>query len=241
MEIPVDAVYDYRYLLTRGYPLEHALSIVSLKYFLDKKQRLLLYRCVHSKHYVSVARSKIVRDSSGIEGMVIDFYNILLTNIEMFAKKEVFLCDDCLIRDLRGSKIHADEIPFLSSIFLKIANAIKLIGFRKVIVVADKNISYSMEYLKQFTEIMKNHGIDCQGVLSKTTDKDIIAISTENKDMVVATTDIVIIRSVPRIYPLTNCLVLLYRDEYKVLDISRILGEDCSSCMDKKCIDAINK
>ncbi|ADM28338.1 protein of unknown function DUF434 [Ignisphaera aggregans DSM 17230] len=241
MEIVVDAIYDYRYLLTRGYPIEHALNIVSLKYSLDKKQKLFLYRCVHSKQHAYETKSKIVRDSSEIEGIVMDFYNILLTSIEVFMKKEVFLCDDCLIRDLRGSKIHADEVPFISTIFSRIANAIKLIGFKKVIVVADKNISYSMEYLRLFTEIMNSYGINCYGILSKTTDKDVIAISSENRNIAVATTDIVIIRNALRIYPLINCMISIYRDEYRIFDVSTILGEDCSSYIDKKCIDAIDK
>ncbi len=241
MEITVDAIYDYRYLLTRGYPIEHALNIVSTKYSLNKKQKLFLYRCVHSKQYVYETKSKIVRDSSEIDGIVMDFYNILLTSIELFMKKEVFLCDDCLIRDLRGSKIHADEAPFISTIFSRIANAIKLLGLKNVIVVADKNISYSMEYLKLFIEIVKSYGVNCHGILSKTTDKDVIAISLENTNMAVATTDIVIIRNTLRIYPLINYMISIYRDEYKIFDVSTILGEDCSSYIDKKCIDTIYK
>jgi len=241
MEIAIDAIYDYRYLLTRGYPLEHALNIVSSRYSLNKKQKLFLYRCVHSKQYTYEIRAKIVKDSSEIEGIVMDFYNILLTSIEVFMKREVFLCDDCLIRDLRGSKIHRDEEPFIPSIFSKIANAIRLLGFKKVIVVADKNISYSMEYLRLFTEIMNSYGVDCHGILSKTTDKDVITISSENRDMAVASTDIVIIRNALRIYPLINCMISMYRDNYRIFDVSTVLGEDCSSYIDRKCIDTINK
>lgn len=98
-----EAVRDLRYLLGHGYPRESAVNFVSNHYRLPLHQRHLLARCVFSEAEASRHRSKLVsREMVRGKSLGVDGYNVLITVESILMGREVVLCDDGFIRDLRA-------------------------------------------------------------------------------------------------------------------------------------------
>jgi len=97
-----NAANDIRYLLDRGYPQEGAVGFVCAHYRLDKGSKHLLSRSVLSKE-VSEKRRKKFLPCEMIKGnsVAIDGYNILI-GLESILEKRAFVCDDGVIRDIKG-------------------------------------------------------------------------------------------------------------------------------------------
>ena len=97
-----NAANDIRYLLDRGYPREGAVGFVCAHYRLDEGSKHFLTRSVLSKE-VSEKRRKKFLPCEMIKGnsIVIDGYNILI-GLESILEKRAFVCDDGVIRDIKG-------------------------------------------------------------------------------------------------------------------------------------------
>jgi hypothetical protein len=97
------AAADIRHLLDRGYPLKSAVGFVCAHYRLDMKSRYLLSRTVLSREVSEKRKAKFL-PCDKIEGsnIVIDGYNIII-GMESILEKKAFLCDDGVIRDVRGA------------------------------------------------------------------------------------------------------------------------------------------
>jgi hypothetical protein len=65
----VEAARDYRFLLDRGYPRKPSLDLVAARYMLDRKEKMLLYRCVHSSKDAGLVRGKLL-PPSGILSLI---------------------------------------------------------------------------------------------------------------------------------------------------------------------------
>src|SRR3990172_8547739 len=99
----VDAAFDVRYLLDRGYPKESAVRFVCAHYRLDESQEHLLARSVLAKAVSEQRRKKFLPcDKIKGETIVIDGYNILI-GMESILEKKAFICDDGVIRDIKGA------------------------------------------------------------------------------------------------------------------------------------------
>lgn len=236
LNILLDAVYDYRFLLSRGYPLSQALNIVSQHYLLNEHERLLLFRCVHSLRYVHETIRKIVcpvKKNLGGGILVIDFYNMILTILAMVKSEDIFLCDDCLVRDLRGSKIRSSERILLSKVFNIMADILANYKgiFTEIIIVADKDVSHSLDDVREFSNTLLNsvEGARVTFVLSSTPDSKTISLATNS---IIASTDSVIIENSYRILPLTT-LALQKLGLKPTIDFSSILGYACPFCNSK--------
>ncbi len=101
----IEAVLDFRYLLTRGYNREGALRFVGDHYQLNRYNRLLLYRCVYGEREAEEHRRKIL-STEDVRGrtVAIDGYNLLITVESGLQGKQLILSDDGFIRDL--SAVH---------------------------------------------------------------------------------------------------------------------------------------
>jgi len=133
-----EAAYDYKYLLNRGYTSKSSLDLISGRYKLNREERTLLYRCVHSDSDVEKVRKKVELK----EPLIIDGYNVGLTVLSVLEKDQVFLCDDGFIRDMNaGSK---KSSPRIIDALLLLSSYLKEKGVH-FIVILDSQISKSGE------------------------------------------------------------------------------------------------
>jgi len=230
----IEASYDYRYLLSRGYNYTYALEAVTKRYMLSEIERLLLFRCVHSATYTHETLNKIrCKCCEGLDSaLIIDFYNVILTIVAMMRNEPLFLCDDCLVRDLRGSKLRPSERGLLEKVFDIITSILDNCckGVKRIIIVADKNVSHSLDDVQRFVNTItsKHRDLETSAILSQKSDATIISLSHEIKG-IVATTDAVIIMNSQWILPLTT-IALNYLGMKPLIDFPSLFGFTCPSC-----------
>jgi len=230
-----NAAYDYRFLLSRGYS-SSILDIVAKHYMLDRYEKMLLFRCVHSLSYVYDTMKKLVVpcvNSLNSSILVIDFFNIVLTVLSIIKSECVFLCDDCLVRDLRGAKIRGDEKALLANVYKIIMDVLSTYRnlFNEVVIIADKNVSHSLDYVKSFSNLLSNNvkNIKVSYILSQTPDSETISMA---KHGVVASTDAVIIEKADKVLPLTT-MVLWHIGLEPRIDFPKLFGYYCPFCFKK--------
>jgi len=203
---------------------------------LNSYEKLLLFRCVHSITYSYETLKKIVivyvcPEVVKHNLLVIDFYNILLTVVALIGRRDVFLCDDCLVRDLRGSKLRAGERVFLTESYNILANTLQQLQFfKEIIVIGDKNVSHSLEDIQALTRVLSDRLREVRVSYILTSKPDATTIDfAKMENSVVASTDSVIIEKSHRILPLTT-LVLNNMKIKPLLDFPQLLGLSCPEC-----------
>lgn len=227
----INAAYDYRYLLSRGYPVKPSLDLIATRYSLSRKEKLLLYRCIHTQDYIDKIKSKLVCRSLDNYVLFIDFYNILISVVNMLEGGEVYLCDDCVPRDLRGSKLRNSDSPYIVNALTFIIHVIKMFKPQKVVIVVDKNVSFSLNHIHMFRDILRqitNLRYDYE--LTLTPDKRLIDYSKEYNS-VIATSDFVIMSYSSRIAPISYVVMHLLKinPSYNFADI---FSSECFNCFD---------
>ncbi len=166
----IRAAEDYKYLLNRGYNQKSALDFVTSRYMLTPTERALLLRCVHRDDEAFAIRRKITDSIEGME-LIIDGYNTLLTLVSVFEGRNVYLCDDCIIRDLRSSYIKDFSSPLIIKAINELASFVKTLRPKRVVVVLDKNVSWSGRH----SEVIRNTVPEFEVKLAKKADIEVIA------------------------------------------------------------------
>jgi hypothetical protein len=199
------AAVDIRYLLDRGYPHGGAVAFVCNHYRLNDEARFLLSRAVLSRSVAEKRRGKFL-PCGEIKGnkVVIDGYNIVI-GMESVLNKEAFLCDDDVIRDIKGifrnykASENTEEAVGLILQFLKENNPVY------VYFILDSQISKSGLFATMLGERIQDFGLIGEAKTSKHTDYDL----KSSKD-IVASSDGVIIDEAPRVVNFLSCLVSRY-------------------------------
>ncbi|VVB85009.1 Uncharacterised protein [uncultured archaeon] len=200
------AAADIRYLLDRGYPQEGAVKFVSAHYRLDENATHLLSRAVLARE-VSDKRKKKFLPCDAIKGnsIAIDGYNILI-GLESILEKKAFICDDGVIRDIRGifrnykaSESTGTAIDTILQ-FLKEKNPIY------VCFLLDSQISNSGLLAGKLREKLGEYGLKGDARTSGHVDYDL-----KNSKYIVASSDGVIIDAAESVINFLDCLVTRFR------------------------------
>jgi len=198
----VDAARDYRYLLDRGYPHKLALDTISTRYLLSRRERLLLYRCVHTTRYVRSIRSKTSYPPNG-SSIVIDGYNVFSTIYSILSGEELYLCDDGFIRDLLGIRTRVALAVNIETIN-RIISLIKwFIDGHETYIVLDANVSRSGELASRLRELLPNANI----VVARKADIKVLKLS---RDRWVISSDAVILEKAHKVYDLAGYIARRY-------------------------------
>ncbi len=213
----LDAMEDYRYLLNRGYKAKGALNLVTARYLLTREERLLLYRCVHSQADADRIRSKIVNNLTG-EKLAVDGYNAIITVAALVEGRTLYLCDDGIVRDLRGARIKDFSSPSLLRAIGLLKDHISAQSPAEVVLVLDKSVSMSAEHAK----MMRRETPEWKVMLADKTDKQVLALSDE---YIISSSDYVILVNARRIYDVAGRTVLELRPQ-QVVDIERLLNKN---------------
>jgi len=184
------AYEDYKYLLNRGYNRKSSLDLVTARYNLSKKERLLLYRCTHSDEEIKQIKSKIAPNPKRI---LVDGYNIGITMLSLIYEDEIFLCDDGFYRDLGLGKRKND--PEIFDALVLISEHLVELG-KDFVIFLDSQISKSGELAKRLRE----KGIKVEVV--RKTDKMLLA-----EREVIASNDFVILSKAEKIYDVLRDII----------------------------------
>ncbi|MCZ7382904.1 MAG: DUF434 domain-containing protein [Candidatus Methanoperedens sp.] len=197
-----DAASDIRYLLDRGYPQNGAVSFVCNHYRLDEESRHLLSRGVLSRAVSGKRKMKFLPcDKIKGNNIIIDGYNIII-GMESILEKKAFICDDGVIRDIKG----------VFRNFKTSENTGKAIGFilqflnekrpSHVYFLLDSQVSESGLLAKTLREKMADSGLKGDAMTSKHVDYDL-----KHSDDIVASSDGVIIDAAGKVVNFLYCMI----------------------------------
>lgn len=206
MEKLCNAIVDYKYLLNRGYSVKSSIQIVTARYQLNKLQYAILYRCIHPDSEAYSIRQKIV-SIENVEGtyLLIDGYNVLITVDSGILGEPVFIGDDMLLRDIRKSyrKFEYNHEAHSKLIDLILKYIVKLKP-KHILIILDEQISYSGKLASIFRAEIKNYNILGDACTARKTDTVLLGAIG---DIVVASSDIVIVRKASKIFDLARYII----------------------------------
>ncbi len=199
---PVNAASDIRFLLDRGYPKKSAVGFVCAHYRLDVKARYLLSRTVLAREVAERRRAKFL-PCEKIEGssIVIDGYNIII-GMESILEKKAYLCDDGVIRDVKGAFRNFKVSSNTEEAVRHILEFLKEMKPENVIFLLDAQISKSGMLAQRLREKIGEVGLKGDARTSKHVDYDL-----KRGGEIVASSDGVIIDEAERVVNFLRCLV----------------------------------
>ncbi|MGC9106510.1 MAG: DUF434 domain-containing protein, partial [Thermoprotei archaeon] len=161
-----------------------ALDLVVGRYDLSSKERLFLYRCVHSDEEVELVRSKLTENP---KELAVDGYNVALTLISV-KEGEAYECDDGFFRDLNLGKRKGD--PRIFDALKEVCAFLKSRGIDATVFL-DYQVSGSGELAARVRDL------GCKALAVKNADKESLI-----SRMVVASNDFVVLTKAERVYNL---------------------------------------
>ncbi len=209
------AVRDLRYLLNHRYPRESSVNFVSNHYRLRLDDRHLLARCVFSEVEVVAHRKKAVkvRDVKG-KRLGIDGYNILITIESVLMGKQVILCDDGYIRDLRAIFGKYRVSPATSRAITALIQAAAKAKPKEVVVLFDKQVSHSGELAADVRTWLKEAGLNGDSIAVGGVDMKLRGFD------VVVSSDRAVIKQAKAVWNLSTELLKL--KTAKILDVKKL-------------------
>lgn len=200
---------DIRSILRWSYPKFATIRFVAEHYQLSAEERYILTRVIMPPDkVVSRIRRKTVCYGIRDRDLLIDGYNVLLTVDSILKNGTIWLCDDGYIRDTRyyfSKKKQAEDIEeALDSIleFLHEASP------KSVTFLLDSQISRSGELASFIRGKLEECGIQGEARTSKTVDLDLKNEGGgSEKNLVIATSDGIVIDSVLQVLDIPACLM----------------------------------
>lgn len=200
-----DAVIDVRYLLERGYPQKGAVSFVCNHYRLDEEARHLLSRVVLAKAISEKRKAKFLPcDEIKGNNIVIDGYNILI-GMESILEKKAYLCDDGVIRDIKGTFRNYKDSESTEAAIDTLLQFLKENKPDYVCFLLDSQISRSGLLAKKLREKLSDFGLKGDASTSKHVDYDL-----KNSKDIIASSDGVIIDTAEKVVNFLNCISVRY-------------------------------
>ncbi len=198
-KVLAEAAKDYRYLLDRGYSQKAVLNLVTSRYGLASEERSALMRCVHRSVDAVSTASKLVSPTE-VRGssIVIDGYNTLLTILTALERGPLFLCDDCVVRDVRSSYTKGITTGSLTRSLEVLTVTLISLQPTNVLIVLDKNVSHSAEHASIIRRALLSRGINSSVELRQRADLGVLEHSAE----IVSSSDYVILARVQRVFDL---------------------------------------
>jgi hypothetical protein len=200
------AASDIRLLLDLGYPQKSAVGFVCDHHRLDLKARYILSRTVLAREVAERRRDKFL-PCEKIEGasIVIDGYNIII-GMQSILEKKAYLCDDGVIRDIKGAFRSFKESPNTENAVGFILEFLKERKPYHVVFLLDSQISKSGMLAKRLREMVGEAGLNGDARTSKHVDHDLKHCSE-----IVASSDGVIIDDSERVINFLTCLLTRFK------------------------------
>lgn len=200
------AADDIRYLLDRGYPQKGAVVFVCAHYRLDTEAMYLLLRTVVAREVAERRKAKFL-PCDRIEGnnIVIDGYNIII-GMESILEKNAYLCDDGVIRDIKGISRNYEASRSTETAIELILQFLKENNPACICFLLDSQISKSGQLASALREKIRESGLKGDARTSRHVDYDL-----KSSKYVVASSDGVIIDEAEKVVNFLSCIVSRFR------------------------------
>jgi len=155
-----EAAVDFRYLLTRGYPRQAALSMVGNRYQQNHAARQMLHRGVFDPATAARRRAKLVALAVlGGGPLGLDGHNVLITLECGLRGLPLVAADDGFIRDIGEVSRSYRPSPLTDAALIQLAQYLKAHHIGPVKVWYDAPISRSGELAARTRQIFLAHGL----------------------------------------------------------------------------------
>lgn len=200
---------DIRSILRWGYPKFATIRFVADHSQLSAEERHILTRVIMPPDkVVSRVRKKIACDGIRDRDLLLDGYNVLLSVDSLLKDGPMWFCDDGYIRDTRYYFSKAKQAEDIEEALDAVLEFFSEARPKSVTFLLDAQISRSGELAGFIRRKLKEQGIPGEAHTSKTTDFD---LKTEGgkpeKQLVVATSDGIVIDSVLQVLDIPACLM----------------------------------
>lgn len=200
---------DIRSILRWGYPKFATIRFVAEHSQLSVEERHILTRIIMPpEKVVTRIRKKVSCDGISNRDLLLDGYNVLLSIDSLMKKEPMWFCDDGYIRDTRyyfSKPGHAEDIEEAVDSVLKFLSEANP---KSVTFLLDSQISHSGKLAGFIRHKLEEYGIQGGAYTSKTADFD---LKTEGRDpeknLIVATSDGIVIDSVLQVLDIPACLM----------------------------------
>ncbi|WP_157209658.1 DUF434 domain-containing protein [Methanosalsum zhilinae] len=202
--ILISAADDIRYLLKRGYPKPGALRFVCNHYRLDSEYRNILNRVTVSPD-IAQDRMKKRTECCQLTGkkIAVDGYNLLITVDSMLTGHTLWKCDDGFIRDARGAFRGYSITPATYKAVKCVLSLLSKNSPAYVKILLDTQMSRSGELAGYMREQFNHTILNFEVKTSRRVDHDLKKCS---EDMIIATSDGVIIDAAAKVVDLAGCI-----------------------------------
>ena len=206
---------DIRIILRQGYPKFATIRFVADQFQLSVEERHILMRVIMppEKVVIRIAK-KISCDGISNRDLLLDGYNVLLSVDSLLRKEPMWFCDDGYIRDTSyyfSKKSHVEDIEKALDLILEFLSEKHP---KSATFLLDSQISRSGELAAFIRHKLEEHGIPGEAYTSKTVDFDLKREGgNPEKNLIIATSDGIIIDSVLHVLDIPFCLMEKMRIE----------------------------
>lgn len=200
---------DIRSILRWGYPKFATIRFVADHSQLSVEERNILTRVIMPpEKVVSRIRKKVVCTGIKDRGILLDGYNVLLSVDSLLKNEPMWFCDDGYIRDTRYYFSKAKQAEDIEEALDAVLKFLSEIHPKSTTFLLDAQISRSGELAGFIRRKMKEQGISGEARTSKTADFELKeAGKNPENNLIVATSDGVVIDSVLQVLDIPACLM----------------------------------
>lgn len=200
---------DIRSILRWGYPKFSTIRFVADHFQLSLEERHILTRVIMPPdRVVSRINKKIACEGIKDRKLLLDGYNVLLSVDSLLKKELMWFCDDGYIRDTRYYFSKAKQAEDIEEALDAVLKFLSETGPESVIFLFDAQISRSGELAGLIRHRLEEYEISGEAKTSKTADFE---LKTEGgnpeNNVIVATSDGIIIDSVKEVLDIPACLM----------------------------------
>lgn len=200
---------DIRSILRWGYPKFATIRFVAEHSQLSAEERNILTRVIMPpEKVVSRIRKKIACDGIRNRDLHLDGYNVLLSVDSLLKNEPLWFCDDGYIRDTRYYFSKTSQAEDIEEALDSVLEFLSEASPKSITFLLDSQISRSGELASFIRRKLEEYGIRGEARTSKTVDFD---LKTEGgdpkKNLVVATSDGIVIDSVLQVLDIPACLM----------------------------------
>jgi hypothetical protein len=200
---------DIRSILRWGYPKFSTIRFVADHFQLSLEERHILTRVIMPPdRIVSRINKKIACTGIKDRNLLLDGYNVLLSVDSLLKKEPMWFCDDGYIRDTRYYFSKAKQAEDIEEALETVLRFLSEAGPKSVVFLLDAQISRSGELAGFIRHKLKEYGVSGEAKTSKIVDFELKAEGGNlGKNVILATSDGIIIDSVLEVLDIPACLM----------------------------------
>jgi len=192
------ALGDYRFLVERGYPDRPSIDLVGNRYRLTREERNLLFRGVVAEKHAATRCARLLTARQVREGgrpgqrlsLCVDGYNVLYTILAYLRGIGVFICTDCVLRDVSAAHGRRPPVSKLRRAVGMLCDALGALQPQEAIVLLDAQVRLYYDSAELLREALAGRGLPAEIRVTAQADAELMRAPAS---AVVATSDSVIL------------------------------------------------